>query len=181
MNIATKLNTKDLTRISLFSAVMVICSWISIPFTIPFTMQTFAIFLALLTLGGKKGTISIIVYIFLGVIGLPVFAGFTGGVGALMGITGGFIWGFILQGIIYILFEKFIIKSNIINVASLIIGLFACYFCGVVWFANIYSATAGVNDYFYALTVCVIPYIIPDLLKLSLALIISKSLKRVVG
>ncbi len=180
MNTTLKLQTKDITRISLFSAVIVVCSWISIPFTIPFTMQTFAIFLALLALGGKKGTISILVYIFLGILGLPVFAGFSGGVSALFGMTGGFIFGFVLQGVIYIILEKYTYKNNTFKVFSLIFGLFVCYLSGVLWFTNIYSNLNSANDYIYAISVFILPYIIPDLLKLSLALVITKSLNKAI-
>ncbi len=180
MKTKLRLNTKDLTRIALFSALMVICSWISLPFTIPFTMQTFAIFLALLILGAKKGTISIIVYISLGVIGLPVFAGFSSGFSAILGITGGFIWGFILQGASYIFLEKISKNNQLINIISLVLGLFICYLSGVIWFANIYSSSATINDYIYAFSVCVFPYIIPDLLKLALAMVVANVVKPII-
>ena len=70
-----------MVQIALFAAIIAVCSWIQIPMTVPFTMQTFAVFCALATLGGKGGTISILIYIVLGAVGVPVFAGFTGGIG----------------------------------------------------------------------------------------------------
>lgn len=69
-----------MVQIALFAAIIAVCSWIQIPMTVPFTMQTFAVFCALATLGGKGGTISVLIYIVLGAVGVPVFAGFTGGV-----------------------------------------------------------------------------------------------------
>ena len=82
-----------MVQIALFAAIIAVCSWIQIPMTVPFTMQTFAVFCALTTLGGKGGTISILIYIVLGAVGVPVFAGFTGGIGILFGTTGGYIIG----------------------------------------------------------------------------------------
>ena len=75
-----------MVQIALFAAIIAVCSWIQIPMTVPFTMQTFAVFCALATLGGKGGTISILIYIVLGAVGVPIFAGFTGGIGILCGL-----------------------------------------------------------------------------------------------
>ena len=88
MNAQTKtttLRTVDVAYIGMFVAVMAICSWISIPATVPFTLQTFAVFMAVGLLGGKRGTIAVVTYVLLGAVGAPVFAGFAGGIGALLG------------------------------------------------------------------------------------------------
>ena len=69
--------------IAVFTVLIAICSWISIPMTVPFTLQTFAIFLSVSILGGKRGTIAVFIYVLLGVVGIPVFAGFSGGLGIL--------------------------------------------------------------------------------------------------
>ena len=95
-----KITTKDLTMKAMFVALMAICSWINIQFTVPFTLQTFAIFAAVAFLGMKRGTLSVLVYIILGVIGVPVFAGFSGGPGVLFGTTGGYIIGFLFTALI---------------------------------------------------------------------------------
>ena len=78
---ATKTKTYDLAYIAIFAVVMAVCSWISIPMTVPFTLQTFGVFMAVGVLGGKRGTLAVLVYILLGVVGVPVFAGFSGGIG----------------------------------------------------------------------------------------------------
>ena len=91
--------------IGLFAALIAVCSQIQIPGPVPFTLQTFAVFLAAGLLGGKRGSIAVLIYILLGAIGLPVFAGFKGGIGALLGTTGGYILGFILSMLVFILFE----------------------------------------------------------------------------
>ena len=90
----------DLVLIALFAALMALCAWVTVPYAVPFTMQTFGVFLALLLLGGKRGTICMAVYLLLGAVGLPVFSGFRGGVGALVGSTGGYLVGFIVSALL---------------------------------------------------------------------------------
>ena len=80
-----RIKTIDLVYISIGAALIAICSWISIPTAVPFTLQTFAVFAVLSILGGRRGTISVAVYILMGAVGLPVFAGFKGGIGVLFG------------------------------------------------------------------------------------------------
>lgn len=135
-----------------------------------YTLQTFAIFLTLFTLGGKWGSVSIGVYLLLGMVGLPVFSGFRGGVAALVSPTGGFLWGFALSGMSYWYLEKW---HRILAAGA---GLLVCYACGCSWYmlyvGNIGLAAAAVQ--------CVIPYLVPDLLKLVLAFRISKRLKKAI-
>lgn len=91
--------TRDLVLIAIFAAMMAVCAWISVPvLAVPFTLQSFGVFMALLCLGGKRGTAAICVYVLLGAVGAPVFSGFNGGIGAIMGATGGYIIGFIFSG-----------------------------------------------------------------------------------
>ena len=86
---ATKFRTRDIAYIAVFVALMAICSWISIPTAIPFTLQTMAIFLAAGLLGGRRGTLAVLAYIPRGAVGAPVVAGFSGGVGVRLRSTGG--------------------------------------------------------------------------------------------
>ena len=86
-----KFKTIDMVYIAVFAVLIAICSWISIPTTVPFTLQTFAVFLAVGVLGGKRGSLSVLIYILLGAVGIPVFAGFSGGFGNLLG------WGLVLH------------------------------------------------------------------------------------
>ena len=88
-----KLDTKDYAIMGLCTALMAICAWITIPAAVPFTMQTFAVFLTAGLLGGKRGTIVVLVYLLLGAVGLPVFSGFAGGLGYMTGVTGGYLVG----------------------------------------------------------------------------------------
>ena len=97
----SRIRTADMAYIALFAVLMAVCAWISIPFAVPFTLQTFAVFAALAILGGRRGTLSVVVYLLLGAVGLPVFAGFKGGLAALLGTTGGYILGFLLTALLY--------------------------------------------------------------------------------
>ena len=155
-------------RCALFAALMAVCAWLSIPTPdIAFTMQTFGVFLALGVLGGKWGTVSILIYLALGAVGMPVFSGFRGGAGVLLGVTGGYIWGFLATGLVYWLLERL---NRTLALAG---GLTACYLCGCLWF-SLYAGSAG-----FAASVlkCVVPYLIPDLCKLVLAERLARRLK----
>lgn len=152
----------------LFSALTAICAWICIPvFHITYTLQTFAVFLALFTLGGKWGTLTIGIYLVLGAVGLPVFSGFRGGLGTLLGVTGGFLWGFLLTALVYWILER------LCKPIKILIGLFFCYACGCLWY-SIYMGDVGIGA---AILQCVVPYVIPDLLKILLAIHIAKRIR----
>ena len=178
----TRDNTKvlDLVYISIGAALIAICSWISIPTAVPFTLQTFAVFFVLLSLGGERGTLATLVYVLLGAVGVPVFAGFSGGIGVLLGSTGGYIIGFLFTGIIYIIFTKFVSKKIVVKIIALVLGLAVCYAFGTAWFMNVYIKTSGEVGLLTVLGWCVFPFIIPDLIKLALAVVIAKRIEPVI-
>lgn len=168
-------NVKKIVYIAIFTALISVCSLIQIPYIVPFTLQTFAVILTLLCLGGKSGTIAILVYIFLGVVGFPVFSGFRSGVGVLMSQTGGYITGFAAQGLIYLFFELFNFKYR--KVVSLVVGQIALYLLGTVWF--VFVATNNNHlGFVQAMLSCVVPFIVPDLLKMVVALTIYRRLEK---
>ena len=171
--------TRYIVLIGLFAVLMAICSWISIPTVIPFTMQTFAVFLTLNFLGGKKGTVSVCIYLLLGLIGLPVYANFTSGIGILMGTTGGYMIGWILSGLVMWLMEKLIGRKLWAQAVSMLIGLIICYIAGTAWFTVVYAQSAGPVGLWTALLWCVVPFIIPDLVKLALALWLNQRLGKI--
>lgn len=173
-----QMKTVDIAFIAVFAALMAICSWISIPLTVPVTLQTFGVFLAVLTLGGKRGTLSIIVYILLGAIGIPVFSGFTGGIGILLGSTGGYIIGFIFSALVMWLIHSLLGKKLWVQVLSMAIGLIVCYAFGTAWFMFVYIKQNGAVSLMTVLGWCVIPFIIPDIIKIVLALVVSKRLTK---
>jgi len=172
------LQTGDLAYVAVCAVLMAVCSWISIPATVPFTLQTFAVFCSLGILGGKRGTAAILVYLLLGALGVPVFAGFSGGIGILFGTTGGYLLGFILMGLIYWLGERLSRNSRGVRIISMILGLLLCYAFGTAWFMFVYARQSGVIALGTALAWCVIPFLLPDLVKLSLALLLSGRLRR---
>lgn len=167
---------KNMLEISLFSALIAISSMLSIPFPIPMTLQTFAIFLALMTLGGKNGLIAICVYISLGLVGLPIFAGFGSGIGYLLGASGGFIIGFPLAAALYLISERAFGVSRRKKLVYSLLSLAIIYAVGSLWFSFVYSNGTG---FLAAITVTVLPYVIPDIIKILLALFISERLKRI--
>lgn len=175
-----KINTYEITLTALFIAIITVCSWISIPLSVPFTLQTFAVFSCLLFLGGKNGVIAILGYILLGAVGVPVFSGFRGGLSALLGATGGYILGFLLTGLIYWLLTAIFKEKTVIQILSLLLGLAACYAFGTAWFMYIYGQKTGPIGLTAALGMCVIPFIIPDLIKLLAAFFLVKKLKPII-
>ena len=177
METNAKLSVRDMTYIAMFAVVMAICSWISIPSVVPFTLQTFGVFLAVGVLGGKRGTLAVLIYILLGCVGLPVFAGFTGGIGILLGSTGGYIVGFLFTALTMWAMEQLPGNPILVSVASMVLGLAVCYAFGTVWFMLVYARTTGPVGVWTALGWCVIPYIIPDLAKVALALIVRRRLR----
>ena len=170
------LRTKDLCYIALMAVLMSVCAWIFIPGPVPFTLQTFAVFFTLLTLGGRRGLFAICVYLLMGAAGLPVFTGGQGGMGVLMGATGGYIMGFILIGIMYRGIEDE--TSQIRSVAALVAGLIVCYAFGTYWYLEVYAQSSGSIGIGSALMACVVPFLLPDALKLALAVTLSKRMKK---
>ncbi len=183
MNTATKtdgqkITTKDMAYIGIFAALMAICSWIAIPATVPFTLQTFAVFMAVGILGGKRGSLTVLVYILLGAIGIPVFANFSGGLGVLLGTTGGYIVGFLFSALSMWAVESFFGRKPLVRIASMLLGLIICYAFGTVWFMAVYFRQSGPVGIAAVLGWCVIPFIIPDLIKIALAFLLSERLRK---
>lgn len=171
------MTTKRMTRIALCAALLAPCAWLSVPTQPPFTMQTFGVFLTLLLLGAKDGTIAIGLYILLGALGVPVFSGFNGGMGALMGPTGGYIVGFLLICLIFgLLCGKG--AGLWLKALALLLGLAVCYAFGTLWFVKVYGDMKGPIGTLSALSMCVFPFIVPDLAKLALALWAGKRLEK---
>ncbi|WP_407690880.1 biotin transporter BioY [Ruminococcus turbiniformis] len=172
--------TYDLVYIGIFTVLIAVCSWISIPLTVPVTLQTFGVFAAVGILGGKRGTIAVLVYILMGAIGIPVFSGFTGGLGILAGTTGGYIAGFLFSALLMWGMEKLFGRSTPVLAVSMVLGLILCYAVGTVWFMIVYTGTSGSVGLLTVLGWCVFPFLIPDAAKIALALLMTKRLSGVV-
>ena len=171
--------TRDIVFIALFAVLIAVCAWISIPSIVPFTMQTFAVYLSLNFLGGKRGTVSVCVYLLLGLIGVPVFSNFNAGPGALFGATGGYMIGWIFSGLVMWLLEKMHGNKIWVQAVSMVVGLVVCYIMGTAWFMFVYAHNTGQVGLWTVLGWCVFPFIIPDMVKLGLALWLSQRLKKI--
>ena len=161
---------------ALMAAVTCILAPLSIPIgPIPISLTNFAIYLSLYLLNWKMGTLSYIIYLLVGLVGLPVFSGFTGGVGKLAGPTGGYIIGFIPMAIIAgIVIDKF--SQRWIQILGMIVGTAICYAFGTAWFCIQAGYTVSA-----ALAVCVIPFIPADLIKMVIAMIIGPEIRKRLG
>ena len=135
-----KMKVRNMAQCALFAALLTLCAWVSVPAAdVAFTLQTFGIALTLLLLDGKRGTLSILVYLLLGIVGLPVFTGFQGGIGTLLNVTGGYILGFLVWGLLYWLITAIAPNKQLL---ALILGLLACYAFGSFWFCWLYLQKA---------------------------------------
>lgn len=165
--------TVELAYIALGTALIAVCAWITVPFTVPFTLQLFAIYLVLMLIGGRNGTIAIAVYLLLGAVGVPVFSGFKGGFGVLVGMTGGYLFGMLLIGLCYWLMTALWGKKLWIELTAFVIGLVLCYLFGTVWF----SVVNGKQGFWASVMICVVPFLLPDAAKIALAFLLGRKLR----
>ena len=170
------MNTRAITTSALFVAVIAICSWISVPVpgtAVPINLGTFGVIMTGYVLGKKNGVISVIIFLLLGAIGLPVFHGFTGGIGILMGPTGGFLIGYIAlafcAGMASELSARFSIKKIAGYIISVIIGELILYTAGVMYFMALTKASLAT-----ALLACVLPFLIGDGIKMFFAYLVGE-------
>ena len=179
----------DIVVMAISAALITVCSWISVPLgPVPVTLQTMAILAVLMTVGGRRGTIAIAVYLLLGAVGVPVFAGFKGGPASFLGPTGGFLAGFIVAALVFWLLEKLVFarlmttpgKRLIFGLVNSLIFELVLYVFGVIWFMTVYAAKTGPIGLGTVLGMCVIPFIIPDLIKMAAAAVIGSRAYRFV-
>ena len=167
----------ELLRVSLLAAFICVCSQIQIPFTIPITLQTFAIFTALMMLPAFDGAICVLLYIAIGLVGLPVFAGFSGGVGHIASPAGGYIIGFAAAAIVYPVLRM--IFGDGVRLRLLYGGIchFVIYLIAAGWIGFVYTPE-GADGFLSALAFYVLPFVIPDGIKLFSAYLLSKKFAR---
>ncbi len=175
-----KFTTREMVLAAMMTALMAVCSWISIPSTVPFTLQTFAVFCAVGLLGGRNSLFAILAYLLIGAAGVPVFAGPSGGAGIILGTTGGYMMGFIFIALICWAVEKFSVKHIAVRIIAMLIGITVMYLFGTAWFMYVYTDKTGDVTLGQALKWCVIPFVIPDLIKLVLAVILTERIKKYV-
>ena len=164
--------------IALFAALIAVCSWITIPVgVIPITLQTMAVCITAGMLGPWRGTLTVAVWLAIGAVGMPVFSGFNSGIGALMGPTGGYLVGFlpmalIIGGAAHLFKGKWYLLA-----ASMVLGIAVLYTFGTAWFLILMGGKYTLGG---ALAACVIPYIIPDLVKIALATLVCDRVGKIV-
>ena len=166
--------TKKIVLIGLMTAVTCILGPLSIPLPFspgPISLTNFAIFLAVFILGMKDATISFIIYLLLGAVGVPVFSAFSGGLGKLVGPTGGYLFGFIFLALIMGFFMEHFDRKIVPTIIGMIIGMAVCYIFGTVWLAKLMSLSF--NE---ALALGVLPYLAGDVAKIIIAVIIGPRL-----
>ncbi|MBQ2605974.1 MAG: biotin transporter BioY, partial [Clostridiales bacterium] len=143
-----KNKTYNIVLIAVSAALIAICSWISITIgPVPFTLQTMAIFAVLMTIGGARGSVAVIIYLLLGLVGVPVFAGFKGGPASFLGPTGGFLVGFAVASLVWLLLERLLrdkmsssaVKRILYGVINAVICEVVMYTIGVIWFMVVYG------------------------------------------
>ena len=175
-----KTNSKitDMVYIGLSAAIIAVCSWISIPLTVPITLQTMGVVLISGLFGAKRGTLSTLLYTLIGAIGVPVFSGFKSGFGVLLGSTGGYIIGFIFTALIVGLMVHFLGKKVWVYALSMVIGIAVCYAFGTAWFVIVYTKNVEAITLSKALGMCVTPFIIPDLVEIAVATALCAKLNK---
>lgn len=177
-----KSTTKDMVFIALSTTIIVICAFITIPFYVPFTLQTFALFTIIGLLGTQKAFFSVCLYLILGAIGLPVFSGFKGGIGILFGPTGGYLIGFLLTTIVSGTFLHMYLRKGKLSfirfAIPMFLGLIVCYLFGTAWYILLYTNSTESISFTSVLSICVFPFIIPDCIKIILSAYVVKLLKK---
>ena len=172
-----KLSERDLSYIAMGAALLALCSWLSLPFPVPFTLQSFAVCLIAALLGTRRGLLALLVYLLLGAAGLPVFSGFKAGLGVLFGATGGYLFGFLLT-VLAIGFAASRRPGKRAALAlGMLLGMLLCYACGTAWYMLVYSRGSGAIGLLTALNVCVFPFLLPDAVKCALALFLARRLR----
>lgn len=178
MNEKKIFDLKSMVLMALFAALTCVLAPLSIPIgPVPISLTNLVIYFSLYVLGWQRATITYLVYLLLGLVGLPVFSGFEGGVGKLGGPTGGYLIGFIFMAVISGLFVKMkedeVILNRVLGIAGMILGTLVAYAFGTAWFC--YSTGTGLSA---ALALCVIPFIPGDLVKIIVAAVVAPTVAK---
>lgn len=158
---------------------LAICSWISIAGV---TLQTFGVFFLLSYFGAKRGTLTVCIYLLMGALGIPVFSGFGGGIGWLLGPTGGFLLGFLAVGVLHILAEILLPKISsrlIVKIPLITISVLCCYLCGACTTFSYYLQNGSSISFYGVFIAFIFNYGIFDAAKIILACYLTKYLKKV--
>jgi biotin transport system substrate-specific component len=181
----TAISIKELCHIAVFTAIIAVVSQLSVPMPagVPMTLQTFIVPMAAVVIGTRNGTLSTMLYILLGAVGLPVFAGMRGGIDALLGPTGGFIFSFpfmaLITGVGYTLAIKISGKINKkaafygVFLVGQLLGVVFNYLIGMLWFSKVTG-----NSMAGAFVACVAPFIVTSVIKMMMVTVLGPVLKK---
>ncbi len=168
------MTTREMTLSAMLTALLCILGPLTLPLgPVPLSLTTFALMLTALLLGPGRAAICCGAYLLLGLAGLPVFAGFTGGAGVFLGPTGGFLmaylpaaalWGWLMRG------------SRLRQAVGCLLGTLLLYLLGTLWYALSADASLG-----QALGLCVLPFLPGDALKIVLLLPVGNRVKGRIG
>ncbi len=156
---------QNLTYAAMAISLITLCAWLSIPLGVGFTLQTLAVFLIASCFSIKISLPAVSAYVFLGIIGVPVFAGFRGGFAALVSPSGGFLIGFILSTVLVSMLRCLYKNSAIKHILILLFAQLICYASGTLWYIYVFCY-ANPSPFGVALAICVLPFVIPDALKI---------------
>lgn len=172
-----KINTKELVMTGMFTAVICVLALLEIPSQpIPFTFSLLAIFLTGALLSPRYSFLAVLVYLLLGAFGLPVYANFKSGFQTLFGYTGGFLMAYPIMAFVTSLFYKYFRKYKVIAATTgMAVSLAICYLMGSLWFSFIMD-----KSFYTALTLCVFPFVLFDVIKIVLAVIISMVIRKTI-
>jgi len=173
------ISIKNIILTGMFTAIICVLSQVIIPLQpVPFSLSLLAIYLTGALLEPRYALSSALAYVILGAFGLPVFAGFAGGPHILTGMTGGFIMAYPVMALVTSVFYKLSKKFRSVlyiglPVLGMTLSLIICYLLGTLWFCFVTKSSAA-----YALSVCVLPFIVFDLIKILMAVAIAEVLRK---
>lgn len=168
-----RMNVIMLTFTAMMVAILCVLAPFSIPLSkVPISMATFIVYLAGIILGTKYAVICVIVYLLIGSVGLPVFAGGASGIGILAGPTGGYLVGYLFIAFFTGLFVKIGKNKIMLTLAGMIIGTLVCYTLGTIWLGIQLSLPPMA-----ALMAGVIPFVPGDIIKIVVSILVTAPLK----
>lgn len=168
-----KITVSQMAAIAVMAAVICVLGPLSVPIgAVPISLTPLAVYISVFLLGRKKGTMAVFLYILIGLIGIPVFSGFTGGPGKLFGPTGGYLISFVPMAYLAGIFIDRYWNRWLLQLLGMLLGLVLCYAFGTVWLATVAGYT-----FTQALAIGVIPFIGFDLAKIAVSLLLGRTLR----
>ena len=168
------LSTKNLSLMALMSALLCLLAPISIPIgPVPITLSIFIIYIISYILDANSALISVFIYLLIGIVGLPVFAGYKSGLGVILGPSGGYLISYLVVVYISSYYNNKYYYNKILQLLFMFITLILCYVCGTIWFSIFKKMT-----FIESLFICVFPFIITDVIKIIAACMLGNEIRK---